>query len=93
MSILSKWFKDFSFEDFFKQIWRIIKKVEKDFVGKSGEEKKKAAVKLINEFVNIPVLPEALEAVLIEILIDFAIYLLNQAFGKNWLSKQDAKFF
>jgi|GEM_PF-950143 len=58
--------------------------------GLSGEEKKELAVEIINALVDIPYLPESLEAKLIGFGVDAAVAALNKIFGKNWLESSTA---
>lgn len=51
----------------------------------SGEEKKELAIKVINDLIDIPYLPETLEAVIIGFAIDVAVDAFNKA--KGWAHK------
>jgi hypothetical protein len=53
----------------------------------AGDKKKELAVEVINALVDIPWVPEALEAQLIEFAIDAIVGAFNKKFGKDWLSK------
>jgi len=55
----------------------------------TGEQKKTLVVKIINKFVDIPVLWEAIEEDIIEIAIDSLIAGYNKVFGTNWLNHED----
>lgn len=52
-----------------------------------GADKKKLAVTLLNKLIDIPLLPEALEGMLIGWAIDAIVSALNKLFGKDWLAK------
>lgn len=64
-----------------------VEKVSKEIGSMSGTEKKELAVEIINSLVDIPVMPEWVEAKVIEYVIDVAISLFNKWFGKLWLEK------
>ena len=53
----------------------------------AGDKKKELAVEVVNSLVDIPWVPEALEAQLIEFAIDAIVGAFNKRFGKAWLSK------
>ena len=53
----------------------------------AGTSKKELAVQIINCLVDIPWVPEALEAQLIEFAVDAIVGAFNKKFGKTWLSK------
>lgn len=53
----------------------------------AGDKKKDLAVEVINALVDIPWVPEALEAQLIEFAVDAIVGAFNKKFGKDWLSK------
>lgn len=53
----------------------------------AGASKKELAVQVINALVDIPWVPEALEAQLIEFAVDAIVGAFNKKFGKGWLSK------
>ena len=52
----------------------------------TGEEKKEVAVKMLNDVVDIPWVPEFVEASLIGWSIDLVIDLLNKYIGQDWLN-------
>lgn len=52
-----------------------------------GADKKKLAVTLLNKLIDIPMLPEAVEGMLIGWAIDAIVSALNKLFGKDWLAK------
>lgn len=51
----------------------------------TSEEKKSAAVTLINELIDIPFIPEFLEASLISWSIDLVVSVFNRIGGHGWL--------
>lgn len=53
----------------------------------AGASKKELAVEVINALVDIPWVPEALEAQLIEFAVDAIVGAFNKKFGKGWLAK------
>jgi len=74
-------------EDAFAFISTVIVCVEKralEFEDLTGSQKKEIAVKVINSYVDMPVLPEWLEAKVISHAIDMAINILNKYVGKLW---------
>lgn len=50
-------------------------------------DKKKLAVALASELIDVPYVPASLEAVVFGAAIDVAINVLNQLFGKNWFAR------
>lgn len=65
----------------------IIKTVEVEAWSSGEYEKKKLAVAIANELVDLPYVPESAEGLLFGAMIDFAIDLANQLFGQNWIEK------
>ena len=53
----------------------------------AGSKKKELAVEIINKLIDIPWVPEALEAQLIEFAVDAIVGAFNKKFGKAWLGK------
>jgi hypothetical protein len=53
----------------------------------TGEEKKDVAVKVLNKFINLPVLPEWAEAKVISLAVEWFINFFNRSFGHAWLPK------
>lgn len=53
--------------------------------GMTSAEKKELAVTIINRLIDIPRLPESVEAVIIGWAIDAAVSALNKLVGKDWL--------
>jgi len=64
-----------------------VEKAALDLGGMTGEEKKKLAVEIINNRIDIPILPENAEALLIGWVIDFFIGVVNKIIGKLWVKK------
>jgi len=67
-----------------------VEKTSKEVGGLSSAEKKQLAVDIINSLVNIPILPEWIEAKVIEYVIDIVIALMNKWFGHLWVNKVPA---
>ncbi len=76
-----------NWKDAIRLIPQIIKAVELNAWTSGNYEKKKLAVAIANEMVDIPYLPESAEAAVFGGMIDFAVDLANQLFGKNWIEK------
>lgn len=53
----------------------------------AGDKKKELAVEVVNALIDIPYVPEAAEAVMIELVIDTIVRTLNRRLGKDWLAK------
>lgn len=72
----------------FKAIPDVVRAVEEfaKEIPATGAEKKELAVKVINGLVNIPLMPESIEAVLIGFAVDMAVSSFNKS--KNWISKE-----
>jgi hypothetical protein len=51
----------------------------------NSEEKKDMAAELLNKLIDIPYMPEWLEAKLFDFSIDGAVQILNNLFGHKWL--------
>jgi len=66
-----------------KSVLNAVRGVEKIYPGLGGEDKKQKAIQIINNVVDIPFLPETIEAQLISILIDCVVEILNTAFWKK----------
>lgn len=52
----------------------------------AGEQKKELAVSILNKMIDIPLAPEAVEAVLIGFAVDAVVAAFNK-YGKSWVSK------
>jgi len=76
-----------SWKDAVRLIPVIIKAVEVEAWTGGEYEKKKLAIAIANELIDIPFVPENAEAVVFDAMIDFAIGLLNQLFGQNWIER------
>lgn len=53
----------------------------------SGEEKRQLAIDVLNTLIDVPVLPEFIEAIAIGKLIDVIVSILNRIFGRQWIEK------
>jgi hypothetical protein len=76
-----------SFQDAILLVPKVVKLVEEEQWILEAEDKKALAVEVINQLVDIPFLPEALEAQVFGVMIDVAVIVLNELIGKNWLEK------
>ena len=54
---------------------------------RSGADKRRIAINIVNDLIDIPLIPESIEAKLIGLLIDLVIYAFNELFGHNWSDK------
>lgn len=52
-----------------------------------GKEKRQLAIDIINELVDIPVIPEFIEAKIIGLVVDAIVSALNKIFGKQWIER------
>ena len=64
-----------------------VERVAPTFGKLTGDEKKKVAVSIINEFIDIPFLPEWMEAKVIGFAIDAIVGSVNKWFGHLWGAK------
>lgn len=53
----------------------------------AGSQKKELAVAIINKLIDIPYVPENMEAIIIGFTIDAIIGAFNRKFGTSWLAK------
>jgi len=53
----------------------------------SGQDKKRALVTVVNEVINLPFLPEFVEAHLFSAILDIIVAAYNEAFGHFWIEK------
>ena len=53
----------------------------------AGDKKKELAVEVINKLVDIPYVPEAAEAMMIDLAVEAIVGAFNKKFGKDWLTK------
>lgn len=74
----------------FAHIEDAVRKAETLFGESKGSEKREAAIDIVNQAVDIPLVPEAAEGVLIGILVDLCIYLYNRWWGHKWLEAANA---
>ena len=72
--------------EFIVFIVRFIEKLSKDQEIKKAD-KKVLAVGLLNYFIDIPWVPEAVEGRLLDMLVDLTVEVFNQTFGKMWIEK------
>lgn len=72
--------------DVVKNIPDVVAAVEKVGVDLklAGEQKRDLAVKIINRLVDIPLVPESVEAILIGFVVDAVVAAYNK-YGKDWL--------
>lgn len=68
---------------FIKKMVATIKDVEVKYSGLKGKDKKSKAVEIINEFIDIPLLPESVEAKLIGIAVDCIVEVFNELVWKR----------
>jgi|SRR3972149_8533774 len=66
-------------------ILKAVELVAKRFPEFKAEEKKEVAIKLLNDLINLPYIPEWLEDNVIKMCIDVVVHTLNGFFGSNWL--------
>lgn len=72
----------------YEKLVELVLQAEETFVSeKSGDEKKKFVVDTLNNFVDIPLIPEFIEAKLIDSAIDLAVYIFNTYVWKKIKSK------
>lgn len=55
-------------------------------LGVAGDKKRDLAVAVINKLLDIPYVPENVEAVLIGFTVDTVVRAFNRKFGKSWLA-------
>ena len=61
--------------------------IQQELTGASGVEKRRIAIMIINEVVDIPFIPHVVEGKLIGWFIDGFVFLLNWILGKQWINK------
>lgn len=61
-----------------------IEDLAQELGGIPGEQKRQAAIEFINKHVNIPVLPEWVEAMIIGEIVDFVVAEFNELYGHRW---------
>ncbi len=66
--------------EFFKKIINTIIKIENEFYNQpgSGAIKKQKVIEIINELLDIPVIPEFLEEKLLGFLVDLIVFIFNK---------------
>lgn len=64
----------------------MVEKYAAGITGLSGPDKKALAIEILNTLIDVPLLPEAIEAKLIGIAIDAAVGALNKIAGKEWVT-------
>ena len=65
----------------------VVSLVEAEAADLAGADKKQLAVAVLNKLIDIPFIPESVEAVIIGWAIDAAVAALNKLVGKDWLAK------
>jgi len=70
-----------------KAVVLIIEEYAQEIGGIPGPEKREAAVEFINKYVNIPILPEFVEALVIGKVVDWAVAEFNTLYGKRWFQE------
>ena len=72
-------------ESLFSRVIKAVEQTELDYRGvRQGAIRRQIAIDIINAVVDIPVLPEWVEQRVFGLLVDFAVYLYNRAFGHSW---------
>lgn len=66
-----------------KKIIQTISDVEEKYQQLDGKSKKEKAVKLINDFIDIPILPESIEEKFISVIVDIIVEMFNQLLWKK----------
>lgn len=68
----------------YESLVEFVLKAEQEFTApKSGEEKKAFVVNAINALIDIPIIPEFIEAKLLDAAIDLAVYVFNTYIWKK----------
>lgn len=63
-----------------------IESVARETRALTGKQRRDAAVRALNQVINIPILPESLERRLFGILVDAVIQTLNRFLGHDWIN-------
>lgn len=71
----------------FEQVIKAVEQVERELIGKKGREKRDLAVRLINAAVDIPWLPEWIEAILFGFMVDLVVHVCNRWWGHRWIEQ------
>ena len=53
----------------------------------AGDKKKELAVEVVNALIDIPYVPEAAEAMMIDLAVEAIVGAFNKKLGKDWLAK------
>lgn len=69
-----------------------VEEIRNDTHPLTGEQKKEVASRVLNLLINLPVLPEFIEAKIFSMAIDWFVAFFNRAFGQNWLQSVKAVF-
>ena len=69
----------------FAELVKAVECAERELDIKTGREKRDFAVRTINAAVNIPWLPECVEAIVFGWMIDLVVYLFNRWWGHKWI--------
>ena len=64
-----------------------IESISRETRALSGKQRRDAAVRALNQVINIPILPEALEKRLFGVLVDAVVQTLNRFLGHDWLNR------
>jgi len=68
----------------YEKLVELIQQAEREFLTpKSGEEKKAFAVNALNSMIDVPFIPEFIEAKLLGAAIDLAVYIFNKYVWKK----------
>jgi len=68
----------------FTQLVEIVHKVELIAAGKTGQEKEDIAVKLLNEAIDVPYIPDPIEEALFRYVVRAVVAGFNYAVGHDW---------
>ena len=71
-------------EKWYEKVVEVVQQAEETFLTpKSGEEKKKFVVGTLNAFIDIPMIPEFIEAKLLDAAVELAVYIFNRYIWKK----------
>ncbi len=73
----------------FAELVKAVETAENELGLTTGREKRDFAVRMINAAVDIPWLPEWVEAIVFGWMIDLAIYLFNRWWGHRWIDQSN----
>ncbi len=68
-----------------EKVHQAVWKTEKEFGNGKGSRKRRHALTLLNALIDIPGVPEWLEAIILGYLIDLVIYLYNRWWSHAWV--------